>query len=946
MKNAIAKQAEINQELTTLIDDDLKQEQELLKALIKEILEANEKIKNAHFERVEDTEAKLKVLNSEVQRIRRTIKKQDDVVTKKRLELLSETKDQYFETLAEMRLSDAKEHFANPLRKHLADLKRSFSQIFKDATTPLQDFSAPVEQYLTLMTQEITQDFNVSERTLEDSYTQLTSSQTTIQEALEPLKGFADTIFKTFKHKLDTLLGFFDTSELDDLVDDIESTKATDLSQLADQEKVVNDSLNDEIERLNDTFEAAKAEAFKDALAANNHELSDANKALYDSVVAAEHASITASPNDPAYKELRLALKQAQKAFYRTLPGKIAKKVDKSFKAPRKQLDADKLTKRVEHLEQSYEIRMQHKERQIQALIDIASLKMRTLLTYLENQEETLLETFEFMERLLDQGYQFELSVIALDQTIQMERFQAYKRAQEFRLQKADVLKRYQRLVQKLEVETLNHLHAQHGVFEDIQLQLDFTLNKERLEINRLYGLHKILDKRVQFIGKSKVKRMDELKDLKFQLFQDEADIALAEKEYDIQVLKAQSLYDHEKAINKVQSERIDAGVRVNKAMVQATVKRQVNFADQQIKFAEAEHAARMEHIEYTLNQELSYTEETLGYHEKNYEAKRKDMQQEYESKLHSIRQKKKLFEHSPMLKKVIAEEKDINDAYADRVAEFDAQLANDETIKRYREQIQKAHDHADKARRDATALRDENIESFTELKNESLARLANVEKMMAGPDLLPYHDEKVNDQASERLQDMLNTAENFLHEKIEEPKVSLAAAKERIIELEKGDLKSSTVEELAMQEKNLNASFTERMAELEHTLNSQRALKASKRDQDVAETESILAAIDKELAAPLATDRDALNALNRSIAAQEKTLETTHEQLRSERLMKKNERLNGLARTQSKIKDRMVDVSVKTQMKVEKIETLQSKAVSESYKKLHKQFKKDKKAL
>ncbi len=82
------------------------------------------------------------------------------------------------------------------------------------------------------------------------------------------------------------------------------------------------------------------------------------------------------------------------------------------------------------------------------------------------------------------------------------------------------------------------------------------------------------------------------------------------------------------------------------------------------------------------------------------------------------------------------------------------------------------------------------------------------------------------------------------------------------------------------------------------------------------------------------------------TIEAKEKTLQLTHEQWRSERLMKKNERLNVLNRTQSTIKNRLIDTSVKTRMKVEKIENLQNKAISESYKILHKQFKKDKKAL
>lgn len=945
MKNAIAKQAEINQELATLIDEDLKQEQELLKSLIKEILEANEKIKNAHFERVQDTEAKLKVLNSEVKRIRRTIKKQDDVVTKKRLELLGETKEEYFETLAEMRLSDTKEHFANPLRKHLADLKRQFSQTFKSANPAIKDIQEPIEAYFEALSESLEHDFSFSHLAMDESYAQLGGTTDHLQNVLEPLAPFADKIFKTFKEKLEALLSFFDTSELDDLVDEIQSTKANDLDQLTQQKKAIDEALTDELEKLDEAYLNQVDDARKEALQKANMSLSDEDKKLLDAFKHAAREWIKTADSHPSSQALK-ALKSAQKAWSKTVPGKTTKKIDKAFKKEAASVLDAKSQKRSEHLEQSYEIRMQEKEREIQALIDISSLKMRTLLTYLENQEETLLSTFAFMEELLESGYALELALIDLDHTLQVARFQAAKRTQELRLQKTELTRRYERMVQRLEVESLDALERQHMTFKDMQLQMDFALEKERLEINRLYGLHKILDKRVQFIGKSKVKRMDELKELKFQLFQDEADIALAEKEFDIQVLKAQSLYDHEKAINKVQSERIDAGVRVNKAMVQATVKRQVNFADQQIKFAEAEYAARMEHIEYTLNQELSYAEETLGYHEKNYAAKREEIDQEYESKKHSLVQKKKLFEHSPMLKKVLLEEKEVDEAYQERLLAFEEQLANDISIKRYREQIQKAHDHAEKARNDALSLRDKDIESFTALKEESLARLANVEKMMAGPELLPYHEESVNDQASERLQAMLKTAEDFLEEKTAEPKARLEDIKGRILELEKGDVDSTTVSELTRQEQNLNQSFGDRLDDLEKSLKEKRALLLSQTEQAQARSKTIIEAIDRELAEPIQVSSNHHAALVAAIEAKEKTLQITHEQWRSERLMKKNERLNALNRTQSTIKNRLIDTSVKTQMKVEKIENLQNKAISESYKILHKQFKKDKKTL
>lgn len=945
MKNAIAKQAEINQELTTLIDENLQQEQELLKSLIKEILEANEKIKNAHFERVQDTEAKLKVLNAEVKRIRRTIKKQDDTVTKKRLQLLAETKSDYFDALGEIRLSDVKDHFSEPLRKHLNDLERSFADAFKKAPSVSPSFEDPLKAYLQVLSDELSLDVKTSEDVLNDSYDQLNGSTDTIQDALSTLTPFAETVFHTFKEKLDLLLSYFDTSELDDLIVDIQATTTDDLQALNDQTRAIDEALHDEFDRLEEAFFDAKKKALDEAWAEANIAPSEDDLKTRQQCLDLEkavHQAASSGEEKVALKEL----KAVRKLLYKSTAGKSAKKIDRAFKKDTQALAAEKQTKRHEHLEQTYEIRMQKKEREIQSLIDMSSLKMRTLLSYLENQEDTLLSTFAFMEALLEDGYALELALYSLAQTTSVARFKASERQAQLQLQKTDLLHRYQRIVQRLEVEALNHLERQHAAFRQSKIKLDVVLEKERLELNRLFGTHKILDARVKLLNKSKIKRLDELKGLKFQLFQDESDIELAEKEYDIQVLKAQALYDHERALNKVQSERIDAGVRVNKAMVQATVKRQVNFADQQIKFAEAEYAARMEHIDYTLNQEMSYAEETLGFHEKNYAAKKAEIEQDYETKVHSIAQKKKLFEHSAMLKKVLQEEKDVEDAYAERLGEFNEQMANDETIRRYRAQIQKAHDHAEKARNDATALRQKDIDSFTELKRESLDRLANVEKMMAGPEMLPYHDDAINDQASERLNEMLATADNFLHEKIDEPKKRLQETQERLLELEKGDVNNAAIVELNMQEKTLNAAYSERLRALEKEALEKGAQEETLLTSKITDTETLLQAIDSELANPLTVPSDQQSRIEKSIEAREKALDQAHEALISQRLMAKNERLNTLMRVKKEVKNQLVDVAVKTQMKVEKIEALLPKAMRESYKILHKSFKKDRKNL
>jgi len=105
-------------------------------------------------------------------------------------------------------------------------------------------------------------------------------------KTLDPLTPFADDVFKTFKDKLETLLSFFDTSELDDLIDDIQATKTADLDALTDQKKAIDEALADEFDRLNEAYVADWDAALNDAFSAAAVTLSDTDQATLDALKA------------------------------------------------------------------------------------------------------------------------------------------------------------------------------------------------------------------------------------------------------------------------------------------------------------------------------------------------------------------------------------------------------------------------------------------------------------------------------------------------------------------------------------------------------------------------------------------------------------------------------------------------------------------------------------
>ena len=944
MSKLLANQEKINQELAILIDQDLKQEQALLKALIEEILKANEKIKNAHFERVEDTEAKLKVLNAETRRIRKNIRAQDDVVQEKRLALLKETKKDYFNVVSELRLKDVKDHFAQPFKKHLKDLSDALvSEVKTTLPNRIKDYQGPIEGFFDALLTLVKKDGDdtlLAIQSYADTYPQV---QDEITEVIQPLKPLILSFKKNLERLLEAHLKHFDTSELDELLKDIEETTQQDLKQINDQMTALDEALVDDLNQIDDAFNQEKKAVLdtylKELPADIDRSLSDQlSKSLKDL------QKQIAKAKDPALEaSLVKQYKDTQADYFKTPVGKVAKRVEKEFKAESKKLIKVKTKKRNEHLEQAYELKMQSIERSIQFVIDGASLKLRTGLAAVEQGEETYNQTIDLFEQYLLDLFNFERAIRQLFASLKSKTIELNQRTADLHLIKESYLGRYKKIVQRLEIQTLQHISQRQADFKKLQIQLESQLEKERLEIQKLYGLSKITDQRFRLISRTKIAKLDEIQALKFQLFQDEADIKLAEKEYDIQVLKAQSVYDHERAINKVQTERIDAGVQVNKAMVQATVKRQVNFADQQIRFADAELAARLEHIEYTLQQELSYTEETLGHHEKAYQKRGAELEPDYQSKKQSIEQKKILFQHSTMLNKVLQEEQDLEISMAEKRQAFEDKVANDVNIHRYREQIAKAKEHAENAKADAIRLHENDIASFEALKEESLQRLANVEKMMAEPTLLPYHEEQEDDIASQRLKEMLASAEMFLNEKLKGPRNRIHDTQERLLLLEKESTNSDELTELLSQENELNESYQDALIEVD--LNAKKGIESIERDfhQESSSSTSFVASIDEDLnqaIVVLDSQRKSIqNATDKTLKALDKTLEDELREIDS----KEDEWIIDLKRTQDDaIRDRM-DLVVKMQMKVEKIEGYLRPAIDKSFKELNRAFKKEK---
>jgi len=141
-----------NQSLSKLIDQDLQKESELLQNLIKEVVDANQKVKASHQKRLDDANEKLTILNQEIKRLRHDINKKDEQTTMAQFNHLLKSKDRIHTALRTMRLhplnSELKKDYAYSVeslkeklfthveeRAHIETAPSSFMEAFENSTS-------------------------------------------------------------------------------------------------------------------------------------------------------------------------------------------------------------------------------------------------------------------------------------------------------------------------------------------------------------------------------------------------------------------------------------------------------------------------------------------------------------------------------------------------------------------------------------------------------------------------------------------------------------------------------------------------------------------------------------------------------------------------------------------------------------------------------------------
>ncbi len=192
--------------------------------------------------------------------------------------------------------------------------------------------------------------------------------------------------------------------------------------------------------------------------------------------------------------------------------------------------------------------------------------------------------------------------------------------------------------------------------------------------------------------------------------------IKLALKEYDVNALHFNTMYENERKYLVMQANRVDEESEINNQFILTTYENQMRFAKEQVELANTEYRLRVEAIIRAVEEEKNFYQEIIDRRLKEHRDKRKVLEENYQARLyyetHSISES-----DDPKLTKQLEKQIQKNKKSHDKIVkEMDAEIAADAVIAKSRARLTELEEHTIVALQDATELRDETISEMSEL--------------------------------------------------------------------------------------------------------------------------------------------------------------------------------------------------------------------------------------
>jgi hypothetical protein len=826
-----------NKEIATIIENDIQQESKLLKTLVDDVLAANLEVKKKNNQRITDTRRKLQELDIEIDELNDAIDRIDRDTVIEQLNHMIDAENSIFQARQEIRFFE-NERLADELGEldglyhQLADSIRRTKRMEDAYRTVVGDSNDALFERQRAITTELMDLLQEMVREKHDHVrTQLEQIEGTRHRILEQERAYLDHI--------DTLFADWDA---------LSATSKSGFSD-TDNERLMGEQItldhNARLEAIQTAMEAIAAtyETNRQAIIEEFHQyeadvrsrLNQMNQEALD----AEQAQ--RKQKEDKLKNIRLLIIDAEKKQDFTRVQSLLKQFEKIEKT-----NISKVTDQTERLLEKETAATRQK-----AIQQLRQLEQRRIIDEHKQQLEHDLEQINYEEAKIlfkiqsdRDGLQGDLA-LNKQKLKRLETFFHHKQETmrtihsmrlDLRLLELDILQENELREQQLattfasfvsdlaEMERKRLLTLQENVsnHDIIKIEQQFEIAKAALDLELSRDLEAI-DKRILKTRNESLIRIEKQKeDATAEIIYQESLIEIAKKERELQLKKVHSLYENERGLAEEQVERIQLGIQVNDAFVKTTLENQLLFARQQIACAKSEFDIRVENINLTKDQEIAYAMKKIDYYKQKYEYEKSKLRKERDDRLEDLQFKLVLFTDKKDNAQIQEQIDAITERYQGMIDEIEAVEAKDPDIKRYEVVIDAAEARAAQAIEEAAVLRDQTIQAFETLHDQTAHKVDQIQEHQHSQDtvgILPLLNSDAVSAADKRLQQAIQEAESLYEDRIKQPNAIIQQTKEDLLKITQDEETEAFIQRQKDAKKRALAQHAERLAELEETM-------------------------------------------------------------------------------------------------------------------------------
>lgn len=795
-----------NREISTIIENDIAKESEILKNLVDQVLAANLEVKKKNNQRITETKRKLQELDLEIDDLNKSIDLVDRETVIEQLNEMIDAENKIFTARQEIRFF---ENENNPQK--LSNLTSIYNQL---ATSV--DKTKNVESTY----KEILHDSNIM---LFDKQLDTTNQIITLmeelydnkhqfsQEAIGNMSELKQKIFNTEKQFNEYINENIESSRL--LQEKSTSTFTNEDNEVELGEKITNnhkktlETINNKIESIN-----AKAEEKRLELVDNYKKYETSVREKLEAKNAGEIAKEKklVEERDEELRNIRLLIIDAEKNQKISKMQSLMKKFDKLEKSK-----ISKVSDRTDKL-----LALQTKKSKQKTINQLKNLELKRASDINKQELNLKLEDVKFEEAKILYKIKSDHQGLQTDVQINKEKMQnitallneqervnkeLYSIKTQLRLAELELMKQNELMDNTLfeqfrdllqDLKAIEHkriliLQDSGSNHEIIRLEQQFQINKTVLDLQLEKELSDI-DKLILKKRNESLIRIEKIKeDANSEVIYQESLIKIAQKEHELQLIKVKSLYENERSLAEEQVERINLGVQVNDAFVKTTLENQLLFATQQIRCAVSEYDIRVESIALTKDQELAYANKKIDYYRQKYEYEKSKIKKELDDKLEDLKYKLLLFTDKEDNTKIQAQITELETRYGSMINEIEDRENKDQQILRYEKVIDAAEERASQAINEAVALKEQTTTAFEALYHQTKEKYDLIEQTNHSEEtvgIMPLLNNSAISSADERLQRAIKEADELYHERILEPNKIIKETKETLLELTKDE--------------------------------------------------------------------------------------------------------------------------------------------------------------